>query len=111
MSVSPKSSPLNSSASPVPTYRRSSWQAIVAVKQVSVIGRVKRLLKPRRAVFANRQQTIGEAARPFSAHAVKPLANGFGDRRREALPGKCRQFPREPKRLVILDAQTHPLPP
>ena len=67
----------------------------VVVKQIAMVGGPKRFLKVRRAVLANHQQAVCEAASTLPTHSIKSLANRLGDGAREALARQRGEFPHQ----------------
>ncbi len=59
------------------------------------------------AIFADGQQTIREARRPFLAQTVNALAKGLGHGRCHAFPCERGKLLRKPVRLFIFDIQAH----
>jgi len=58
-----------------------------------MIDRAEWLLQVRGAVASDEQQTLCKINAWLATDARKTLANGFGDRRRQALPGQRGQLP------------------
>ena len=84
-----------------------TWQAVVGVEQVSVIGRPVRLGKPGRTVAPDGQQSVSEAWRVVAPKAFQALAYGLRDGAGQGLARHVGQLLRELVGRGVLDVQAH----